>query len=112
MPASLSIPVKWESMQSFDTATLTGSFQAFGNPIPQAAIIVQIINGSTVPVTFATTDLTNGNFMLPSNSGVVYDICANASNTEGRYIPAGTQFYVNGSAGTGSLYLILLTVGK
>ena len=93
----------WETLRSIDSATFTGSYQALGTPLVNPSYILKMVNNSTVLVTVSingTTDID----ICPANSFWLYD--EDEGNQEHVAMPAGTQIYVKGSAGTGSVYLV------
>jgi hypothetical protein len=95
--------IDWETLRSIDSATLTGSYQALGTPLLHPAYILKLVNNSTSLVTISkngTTDID----VAPSNSFWLYDEDEGSSTHES--VPAGTQIYVKGSAGTGLIYLV------
>ncbi len=96
----------YDTMRSRDSATFTGSYQTLGSVFTHAASILKIVNNSTVLVTLSI-DGTSDHDILPSNSFFLYDETANSPHTENTYMRAGTQFYIKGSAGTGSVYLVV-----
>lgn len=96
----------YDVMRSRDSATFIGSYQTLGSVLTYAASIFKIVNNSTVLVTLSI-DGTNDHDILPANSFVLYDETANSPNTENVYMRAGTQFYVKGASGSGSVYLVV-----
>jgi hypothetical protein len=98
-------------MQTLDTSGLLGAYAPLGNPIPDAASIIKLVNGSDVPVTISTDGTTDMD-ILPAGSFYLYDLTTNKSFDGTRVIPAGTQFYVNGVAGSGLVYLVILHAGN
>lgn len=102
--------IAWEPLRSIDSATFTGSYQAIGfsatplvaAPLQQASYILKLINNSTSLVTISI-DGTNDIDVAPANSFWLYDEYKGIVR-EG--LPAGTQIFVKGSAGTGSVYLV------
>lgn len=93
----------WEPLRSIDSATFTGNYLPLGDPLSHPAYILKLVNNSTVLVTISidgTTDID----VAPSNSFWLYD--EDEGNQSHEAIPAGTQIYVKGSAGTGSVYLV------
>jgi len=99
-----------DTVRSFNSSTLSGSYQAIGTPLTRPIRIIKFVNNSTVTVT-VSWDGANDHDVLPSGSFFLYDITANRSNvegTQGQYVRSGTQFYVKGSAGTGLIYLVCL----
>lgn len=98
--------VAWENLRSRDSATFTGSYQTLGTPLANASYICKLVNNSSVLVTISI-DNVNDIDVAPSGSFWLYD--ESKSGNQGATfpaLPAGTQFYVKGSAGTGSVYLV------
>lgn len=97
----------YEALRSIDSTTFTGSYQALGTALNNAASIVKIVNNSDVLVT-VSIDGTNDHDILPSSSFFLYDVTANSSRqSDSIFIEKGRQYYVKGSAGTGSVYLVV-----
>ena len=96
--------ITWEPLRSIDSSTFTGSYQAIGTPLKFPSVIAKLVNNSTVLVTISIDGSTDID-VAPANSFWLYD-----ENIPGgdlvHALPAGTQFYVKGSAGTGSVYLV------
>lgn len=97
--------VTWEPLRSIDSATLTGSYQALGTPLVHPSYKLKIVNNSTSLVTISingTSDID----VVPSISGWIYDetVLGPANNLPA--VPAGTQIFVKGAAGTGLIYLV------
>ena len=64
-------------------------------------------NDSSVAVTISW-DGVNDHDYLPSKGFWLYDASANREVSDILEVPANTQFYVKGSAGTASVYLTIL----
>jgi hypothetical protein len=97
------------TMTSIDSSTLTGAgYQAINGPggLPQPCTMLKIVNNSTVLVTISWDGTTNHD-VAPLGSIVIYDFQSN-SQPSGDLSAAkkGTIIYVNGSAGTGLIYLV------
>lgn len=100
----------FDIVRSINSATFTGSFQAVGSPLSYPASIVKIVNNSNEFVSISL-DGTNTHDIVPETSFVLYDLTANLPNsTDIMVLPANTQFYVSGAAGTGSVYIVVLYV--
>lgn len=98
--------IAWETLRSIDSTTLTGSYQALGTPLANPSYICKLVNNSTVLVTISIDGLTDID-VAPANSFWLYDESKNISGIGPLIsLPKGTQFYVKGSAGTGSIYLV------
>lgn len=93
--------IAWETLRSIDSATFTGSYQAVGGPLLHPAYICKMVNNSTSLVTVSIDGLTDID-VAPANSFWLYD---ELKTREHEGLPAGTQIYVKGSAGTGLVYL-------
>jgi hypothetical protein len=92
----------WETLRSVDSATLTGIYVKLGTPLVNPSALLKIINNSTVLVTVSIDGVTDID-VAPSGSFWLYDE-SKTRNLES--VPAGTQFWIKGAAGTGSVYLV------
>jgi len=104
---SLSVRILPEELRSIDSSTFTGSYQEIGDPLAQIACLVKFVNDTNVDVTISWDGSTDNDF-LPANSFALYDITQQTQREAGIYISKGTQFWVKGAAGTGSVYLTVL----
>ncbi len=98
--------IAWETLRSIDSATLTGSYQALGTPLVNPAYKVKMVNNSTSLVTISN-DGVNDYDVAPGNSYWLYDETQGSVPPAGQSLPAGTQIYVKGTAGTGLIYLVV-----
>lgn len=97
----------YETLRSRDSATFTGSYQTLGSALSNPASIVKLINNSTVLVTISV-DGVNDHDVAPANSFWLYDATSDSALESGSiFVPKGTQYYIKGSAGTGSVYLVV-----
>lgn len=94
--------LSWETLRVIDSATLNGTYQALGDALEQSSYICKVVNNSTVLVTISIDGI-NDVDVVPAGSFWLYDC---DKTTEHESIPVNTQFYVKGSAGTGSIYLV------
>jgi len=99
--------VEFMTRQSRDASTFTGSYQTLGSALTSPAVIIKIINDSDQDVSISTDGSTNHDF-VPANGFVLYDLRANHGREIDFSFQLGTQFYVNGAAGTGFVYLVSL----
>lgn len=97
--------ITWETLRSIDSATLTGSYQALGTPLENPAYILKLVNNSTALVTISIDGSTDVD-VAPAGSFWLYDEGKVDRSANIPAIPKGTQIYVKGSAGTGSIYLV------
>jgi hypothetical protein len=93
-----------ETLRSRDSATFTGSYQTLGSVLSNTSRLLKITNNSDVDVTISW-DGTNDHEFVPSGSFVLLDFCSNRAWDAQLVAAAQTQFYIKGSAGTGSVYL-------
>lgn len=102
--------IAWETLRSIDSATFTGSFQALGTPLVNDSYICKLVNNSTSLVTISI-DGTNAVDVAPAGSFWLYDE-GKGQNPSLLSLPARTQIYVSGSAGTGLVYLVTQYIVK
>lgn len=95
----------WETLRSRDSATFTGSYQTLGTPLDNPSYILKLVNNSTVLVTISIDGSTDID-IAPAGSFWLYDEGKVGGSSQTPAIPGGTQIYVKGSAGTGSVYLV------
>lgn len=93
-------------LASFDTSTLTGSYQAIdASGFDSPCVIVKMYNGGSVAVT-VSWDGTNDHDYMPSGSTLILDITSNSQRANQKFVAeSGQKIYLKGSAGTGSFYL-------
>lgn len=97
--------ITWETLRSIDSATLTGVYAKLGIPLVNASYILKLVNNSTSLVT-VSIDGSSDIDVAPASSFWLYDEGKVGSNSQYPALPAGTQIWVKGSAGTGLIYLV------
>lgn len=97
--------IAWENLRSIDSATFTGSKQAVGSPLLFPSYILKLVNNSTSLVT-VSIDGVNDVDVAPANSYWLYDESKVGSSSQNPAVPKGTQVYVTGVVGVGSVYLV------
>lgn len=97
--------VAWENLRSIDSATFTGSFQAVGGPLLFPSYICKLVNNSDVLVS-VSVDGINAVDVAPANSFWLYDEGKVGRDSAFPALSKGTQVFVSGSVGTGSVYLV------
>lgn len=98
-----------QTLRNINSATFTGSYQAVGTALTAPGRIVKIVNNSTVPVTVSWDGVDDHDY-LPSGTFCLYDCGTNRGTpSEVLDISERTQFFVKGAAGTGSVYLVVLS---
>lgn len=99
----LTTRLAWETLRSIDSSTLTGSYQTLGVPLAHPSYILKMVSTSTTLVTVSIDGSTDID-VCPSGAFWLYD--EDEGNQEHVALPAGTQIYVKGTAGTGTIYLV------
>ena len=102
--------IQYNTRISIDSATFTGSFQSIGI-LSDDAILVKIVNNSGVDID-VSIDGTNSVDFVPANSFVLYDIQTNHGFERKFAFPKNTNFFVKGTASTGSVYLVSFSERK
>lgn len=97
--------VNWETLRSINSATFTGAYQAVGTALTFPSYILKMVNNSTVLVTISI-DGTNDIDVCPSGSFWLYDEGKVGRQSNVPAVPAGTQIYVKGAVGVGTVYLV------
>lgn len=98
--------IAWETLRSIDSATFNSTFLALGTPLLFPSYKLKLVNNSNVLVT-VSIDGVNAVDVAPANSFWLYDETQAQFNTSNLpSIPARTQIYVSGLAGTGLVYLV------
>ena len=101
---SFTSKISWENLRSIDSATFTGSYQAVGGPLNFPSYICKLVNNSSVLVTISIDGI-NDIDVAPSGSFWLYDE-GKGQQAYQLALPEGTQIFVKGSAGTGSVYVV------
>jgi hypothetical protein len=103
--------IKYETLRSIDSATFTGAYQAIGGPLLHPISLIKMVNNSTMLVTISIDGVTAVD-VCPAGSFWLYDITSNTPThgDDAIFIPQGTQYYVEGTAGTGLVYLTALYI--
>lgn len=96
--------IAWEPLRSIDSSTFTGSYQELGSSLEFPSYICKLVNNSNVLVTISIDGVTDVD-VAPANSFWLYDE-TKYGNPSLQFLPQKTQFFVKGSAGTGSVYLV------
>lgn len=102
----------WEPLRSVNSASFTGVYvpllgptPAFVGPLLFPSYILKLVNNSTVLVTISIDGVTDVD-VAPSGSFWLYDEGKVGQVSQHPAMPAGTQIFVKGSVGVGSVYLV------
>ncbi len=94
-----------EALRSLAFGSISGTYAKLGTPLVNPSRILYFFNTTDVTVTFSFDGSTD-HFIIPTESGFVLDVTSNKSIQGGICCVAqGTQVYVKGSPGSGSVYL-------
>jgi hypothetical protein len=94
--------INWETLRVLAGTSLNGSYVALGTPLVNRGFIIKMVNTGTTDV-LVSIDGTTAIDVCPAGSFWLYD---EFKSGQGEWLPAKTQFYVNGSvSATGSIYL-------
>ncbi len=96
--------IAWETLRSL-AGPFTGAYQAVGTPLVYPSYILKLVNNSTVLVTISIDGVTDID-VAPANSFWLYDEGKVGNSSQIPAVPAGTQVYIRGTAGAGSVYLV------
>lgn len=94
--------IKHETLRTISSAALTGGYDALGTPLDHPSYILKMVNDSDQSVLVSIDGSTDID-VCPAGSFFLYDEYKTQDH-EG--FPANTQFFVKGTAGTGTIYLI------
>lgn len=97
----------FETLRTVASSSLTGSYIKIGTPIANGSLLIKFTSTSTTNVTISD-DGTNDKDILVAGGFCLYDIGSDgqtSDSSERLCIPGGTQFWVKGTAGTGTIYL-------
>lgn len=97
--------IAWEPLRTIDSATFVGTRVALGTPLVHPSYILKLVNNSTVLVTISIDGVEDVD-VAPANSFWLYDEGKVGLSSAFPAMPAGTQIYVNGTVGTGNVYLV------
>lgn len=95
------------TMMSFDTASLTANYQTVDSDgLEQAISYFKVVNNSNQPVTVSLDGSTDHDFFRAGETVPVVVQELGQPRNDVAYFRKGQQFYVKGTAGTGSIYFI------
>jgi hypothetical protein len=97
--------IGWETLRSISAAALTGGYDLIGTPLQYPSYICKMVNDSTATVTVSIDGSTDID-VCPAESFWLYDEGKGSPYATQPALPAGTQFFVKGTASTGTIYLV------
>jgi hypothetical protein len=98
--------VAWETLRSVDSSTFAGSYVALGSSLSHPAYRLKLVNNSNVLVTVSIDGSTDID-VAPAGSFWLYDESFAGPSGAFPALPSGTQIFVKGSVGVGSVYLVV-----
>lgn len=95
------------ALSSIDSATFTGSYQliSVATGLPEACIILEIINNSNIGVTVSYDGTNDHDFVRAASDRVLLFQTNSQPNNQAAVIAQGTRIYVKAAAGMGLVYL-------
>ncbi len=82
-----------------------GTYTSFGTPLVNPSYICKLVNNSNILVIISIDGKTDID-VAPGNSFWLYDESKQAAYSNFPSLPAGTQFFIKGAIGVGSIYLV------
>lgn len=98
--------IAWETLRSLNSAALTGGYDKLGGPLLHPGYIVKMVNNGTTQVTVSIDGSTDID-VCPGGSFWLYDEGKVGQSSAFPSLPEGTQFFVKGTAGTGTIFLVV-----
>lgn len=100
-----STTIRPDILRSIDSAVFSGAFLPVGTPLQFPVRLIKFVNLSNVNV-LISWDGVNNHEILPLGTAFTIDGSANRESSSNVWeIQSGTQFYVQGSPGTGFIYI-------
>ena len=100
---------EYQARRSRDSSTFDNTYQTLGSTLTAPALLLKIVNDSSIDVDISTDASTDHDF-IPADSFTLYDLRSNHGREYEFAFPTGTQFSVKGAAaGTGSVYLVVIS---
>ena len=100
------IHASFDAIREVLFGSITASYSVVGGPLTHEARIIQFLNSTDKDV-YLSTDAVTAFTRVPGRSGTTLNFCSNKVQSDGFFLPIGTQFYVKrteaGAPGDGSL---------
>lgn len=98
----------YEPLRSLSSASVSGTYATLGTPLANPSSLIKMVNDSTQDVLVSVDGIIDMD-ICPAGGFFLYDLVTNhPSSVPSTHIIKGTQFYVKGTAGTGTIYLVTL----
>lgn len=104
---STAVKILPDPLRSINSAAFTGVYQAIGAPLDRPIRYFSFANHSNVAITISWDGVHDHDFLLADSQNFlpITFLQSNVQGSQGIYVAKGTQFYVKGAAGVGSVYL-------
>lgn len=100
------LAVKAIELQSFDSASLLGTYQAINpNGLDQACFMIEIINGGTTAITISYDGTTDNDVVFANSIKQIATPINTIPNSRGALFKKGQIVWVKGTAGIGNIGL-------
>lgn len=107
MAYGYAISLVCEPQRSLAFGSISGTYAGIGTALTNPARIIMLQNNTDADLQISENGV-DDHYIIPTKSGIILDLSANQSHSQGCYKSAGTRFYVkqlSGAPTTGSIYL-------
>ena len=101
------IAVRFDAQRTLAFGAISGTYAALGGPTTHLMRILKVVNNTNADLTISFDGTTDNDF-VPANSFVLYDFESNSYSQYDFLLALGTQLYVKGAPGSGSVYAIMV----
>lgn len=102
--SAINVRAAIDTIRTFNSASLTGTYQVFGSAFTHEARMLRITNGGSTTVTLSL-DGVNDMEVVVNGTVLPLEFAANRETSNQYELPSGTQVWIKGTAGTGTIYL-------
>lgn len=93
-------------LASFNSASVSGMYQPIiTGGLAKSCYVLRIINASTKDITISFDGSNDADYIVSATTAVLPEIYALIPNTNSAQFAQGTQIYLKGTAGTGTIYV-------
>lgn len=105
------IHARFDTLREVLSASIAAAYTAVGTALVHEARMVQVVN-STDKALYISIDGSTNIMRIPAGVTQNLDFCTNKVQSDGFFLPVGTQFYVNrteaGATGSGSIAIQII----
>lgn len=102
--------VKFNPLGAVAFGSITGSYTAFGAPMPKPAHLIRFNNSTNQDILISADGVTD-HLRIAANSFALFDFTTNRVNEAGYFVAENTQFYIKYvlAPGSGSAWIEVIT---